>query len=159
LRSGSGGSPASRLGTIVGKSTKPLQFVRRLPLTMHFAIRPHAGARRTAGSNRLGPASAWVQKGEWKVNRIDGHGLFGPRLELAGDCWPSRLRSWAKERMILKASLENLRKLNLGGSPSLIQMFGRMSKYSSSSFLPPSPLPMVFSVSTNSMRSIHFTIL
>ncbi len=39
------------------------------------------------------------------------------------------------------------------------QMLGRMSKYSSSSFLPPSPLPRVFSVSTNSMRSIHFTIL
>src|ERR1017187_4957822 len=39
------------------------------------------------------------------------------------------------------------------------QMLGRMSKYSSSSFLPPSPLPSVLSVSTNSMRSIHFTIL
>ena len=39
------------------------------------------------------------------------------------------------------------------------QMLGTMSKYSSSSFLPPYPLPRVFSVSTNSMRSIHFTIL
>ena len=39
------------------------------------------------------------------------------------------------------------------------QMFGKMSKYSSSSFLPPSPLPRDFSVATNSIRSIHFTIL
>jgi len=33
------------------------------------------------------------------------------------------------------------------------------SKYSSSSFLPPYPLPTVLCVSTNSIRSIHFTIL
>src|SRR5689334_16070099 len=37
------------------------------------------------------------------------------------------------------------------------QMFGNRSKYSSSSFLPPSPLPSAFSDSTNSMRSIHLT--
>src|SRR5581483_1138034 len=39
------------------------------------------------------------------------------------------------------------------------QMLGSRSKYSSSSFLPPSPLPSSFSDSMNSMRSIHFTIL
>ncbi len=50
-----------------------------------------------------------------------------------------------------------LARLDLAGRT--FQMLGSMSKYSSSSFLPPSPLPSVFSVSTNSMRSIHFTIL
>jgi hypothetical protein len=39
------------------------------------------------------------------------------------------------------------------------QMFGSRSKYSSSSFEPPSPLPSCFSDSTNSMRSIHLIIL
>ena len=39
------------------------------------------------------------------------------------------------------------------------QMFGSRSKYSSSSFLPPSPLPSIFSDSMNSIRSIHLTIL
>jgi hypothetical protein len=39
------------------------------------------------------------------------------------------------------------------------QMLGNRSKYSSSSFLPPSPLPSAFSDSTNSMCSIHLTIL
>jgi hypothetical protein len=41
----------------------------------------------------------------------------------------------------------------------LHQMLGSRSKYSSSSFLPPSPLPSIFSDSTNSIRSIHLTIL
>ena len=40
-----------------------------------------------------------------------------------------------------------------------IQMLGNRSKYSSSSFLPPSPLPSTFSDSMNSIRSIHLTIL
>ena len=40
-----------------------------------------------------------------------------------------------------------------------IQIFGSRSKYSSSSFLPPWPLPISFSDSMNSMRSIHLTIL
>src|SRR5579863_5186005 len=39
------------------------------------------------------------------------------------------------------------------------QILGRRSKYSSSSFLPPSPRPTVFSDSMNSIRSIHLTIL
>ena len=39
------------------------------------------------------------------------------------------------------------------------QMFGSRSKYSSSSFLPPSPRPTDFSDSMNSIRSIHLTIL
>ena len=39
------------------------------------------------------------------------------------------------------------------------QMFGSSSKYSSSSFVPPSPLPTCFSDSMNSIRSIHLTIL
>ena len=39
------------------------------------------------------------------------------------------------------------------------QMLGSRSKYSSSSFLPPSPLPSTFSDSMNSIRSIHLTIL
>ena len=39
------------------------------------------------------------------------------------------------------------------------QMFGSRSKYSSSSFVPPSPLPTCFSDSINSIRSIHLTIL
>lgn len=39
------------------------------------------------------------------------------------------------------------------------QMFGNRSKYSSSSFVPPSPSPICFSDSMNSMRSIHLTIL
>ena len=39
------------------------------------------------------------------------------------------------------------------------QMFGSRSKYSSSSFEPPSPLPSCFSDSTNSIRSIHLIIL
>ena len=39
------------------------------------------------------------------------------------------------------------------------QILGSRSKYSSSSFLPPSPLPSCFSEAMNSMRSIHFTIL
>ena len=42
---------------------------------------------------------------------------------------------------------------------ALHQMFGSRSKYSSSSFVPPSPSPISFSDSMNSMRSIHFTIL
>lgn len=42
---------------------------------------------------------------------------------------------------------------------TLNQMFGNSSKYSSSSFVPPSPLPTCFSDSTNSIRSIHLTIL
>lgn len=41
----------------------------------------------------------------------------------------------------------------------LAQILGRRSKYSSSSFFPPSPAPNCFSDSMNSMRSIHFTIL
>ena len=41
----------------------------------------------------------------------------------------------------------------------LSYMFGSKSKYSSSSLIPPSPSPRVFSEVTNSMRSIHFTIL
>jgi hypothetical protein len=40
-----------------------------------------------------------------------------------------------------------------------VQMFGSRSKYSSSSFLPPSPSPICFSDSMNSIRSIHLTIL
>src|SRR5579859_3682898 len=48
----------------------------------------------------------------------------------------------------------------LGGRTELPhQMLGSRSKYSSSSFLPPSPLPSVFSDSINSIRSIHLTIL
>jgi hypothetical protein len=39
------------------------------------------------------------------------------------------------------------------------QMLGSKSKYSSSSFFPPSPAPRCFSDSINSMRSIHLTIL
>ena len=39
------------------------------------------------------------------------------------------------------------------------QMLGSSSKYSSSSFVPPSPLPTCFSDSMNSIRSIHLTIL
>ncbi len=39
------------------------------------------------------------------------------------------------------------------------QMLGRRSKYSSSSFFPPSPSPNCFSDWINSMRSIHLTIL
>lgn len=39
------------------------------------------------------------------------------------------------------------------------QMFGSKSKYSSSSFFPPSPNPTCFSDSMNSIRSIHLTIL
>ncbi|CAN5528365.1 hypothetical protein BH09GEM1_BH09GEM1_00340 [soil metagenome] len=39
------------------------------------------------------------------------------------------------------------------------QIFGSKSKYSSSSFEPPSPLPSSFSDSMNSIRSIHLTIL
>lgn len=39
------------------------------------------------------------------------------------------------------------------------QIFGSRSKYSSSSFEPPSPLPSCFSDSTNSIRSTHLTIL
>ena len=39
------------------------------------------------------------------------------------------------------------------------QIFGSRSKYSSSSFLPPSPRPTFFSDSMNSIRSIHLTIL
>ena len=39
------------------------------------------------------------------------------------------------------------------------QMLGSKSKYSSSSFLPPSPAPNCFSDRINSMRSIHLTIL
>src|SRR5579875_961195 len=39
------------------------------------------------------------------------------------------------------------------------QILGSRSKYSSSSFLPPSPRPSLFSDSRNSMRSIHLTIL
>ncbi len=39
------------------------------------------------------------------------------------------------------------------------QMLGSRSKYSSSSFDPPCPFPNSFSVRTNSIRSIHFTIL
>ena len=40
-----------------------------------------------------------------------------------------------------------------------LQILGSRSKYSSSSFLPPSPFPSSFSDSMNSMRSIHLTIL
>ena len=39
------------------------------------------------------------------------------------------------------------------------QMLGSRSKYSSSSFFPPSPAPNCFSDWINSMRSIHLTIL
>lgn len=39
------------------------------------------------------------------------------------------------------------------------QILGSRSKYSSSSFAPPSPLPICFSDWMNSIRSIHFTIL
>ena len=39
------------------------------------------------------------------------------------------------------------------------QILGRRSKYSSSSFFPPSPAPNSFSERMNSMRSIHLTIL
>ena len=39
------------------------------------------------------------------------------------------------------------------------QMLGKRSKYSSSSFFPPSPSPNCFSDWINSMRSIHLTIL
>ena len=39
------------------------------------------------------------------------------------------------------------------------QIFGSRSKYSSSSFEPPSPRPRAFSDSMNSIRSIHLTIL
>ena len=41
----------------------------------------------------------------------------------------------------------------------LCQMLGRRSKYSSSSFFPPSPWPNCFSDCMNSMRSIHLPIL
>lgn len=47
----------------------------------------------------------------------------------------------------------------LGQIESPHQMLGSRSKYSSSSFLPPSPLPSTFSDSMNSIRSIHLTIL
>ncbi len=40
-----------------------------------------------------------------------------------------------------------------------LQILGRRSKYSSSSFFPPSPAPNSFSDRMNSIRSIHLTIL
>ena len=44
-------------------------------------------------------------------------------------------------------------------SMDLCQIFGSRSKYSWSSFDPPSPCPSTFSESMNSIRSIHLTIL
>src|SRR5665213_636732 len=53
------------------------------------------------------------------------------------------------------AQLHKLVWLILGGH----QILGSRSKYSSSSFAPPSPSPSSFSDSMNSIRSIHLTIL
>src|SRR5665213_2343056 len=61
---------------------------------------------------------------------------------------------------VFQAALLNVRMALFGPLiGELHQMLGRRSKYSSSSFLPPSPKPIVFSDSMNSMRSIHLTIL
>lgn len=40
-----------------------------------------------------------------------------------------------------------------------VQISGKRSKYSSSSFFPPCPLPTLFSLATSSMALIHLTIL
>jgi hypothetical protein len=71
-----------------------------------------------------------------------------------------RLITWRCIKVPLSRRLQEIRadQFAIPIGPSR-QMFGSRSKYSSSSFLPPSPLPSIFSDSMNSIRSIHLTIL
>ena len=70
------------------------------------------------------------------------------------NCPNIRLRLKLRNSCALPPFVEEL-EFSLGAH----QMFGSRSKYSSSSFVPPSPLPTCFSDSINSIRSIHLTIL
>ena len=75
----------------------------------------------------------------------------------------SKALGMRSEMRAVKAQISSRRLLSTAICPRpaliVIQMFGSRSKYSSSSFFPPSPLPTDFTDSMNSMRSIHFTIL
>src|ERR1019366_5428088 len=94
-----------------------------------------------------------------ETNRIDRQLVQLRRVNRSSVCWvhPSFLLE-----LICVVALFPFSQLGNGvrrETQHQYQIFGSRSKYSSSSFVPPSPRPRVFSDSMNSIRSIHLTIL
>jgi len=72
---------------------------------------------------------------------------------------PTEPKPLQQRANVIRSRLLSSGARNAKGLEITHQMLGSRSKYSSSSFLPPSPLPSSFSDWMNSMRSIHLTIL
>jgi hypothetical protein len=84
----------------------------------------------------------------WRAHELRKHGQIGRKAGETADRDEHNLNAFILPRWGTRRGL---------GLPR--QMLGSRSKYSSSSFFPPSPAPNRFSDWMNSIRSIHLTIL